>query len=124
VALILLDIFWSTIGGPNLSIAISYLIPVVLIILAILNVAPFLMFGRTVRKKTGITKILLILIAFLTLLAWILSFTYSTPIWDVSSLVIIGIISFVLLLGVIYISFGVNGYIYYRKLKKSPESQD
>jgi CDP-diacylglycerol--serine O-phosphatidyltransferase len=124
VACVLLSIFWRyPVQDTILSTVISYMMPFVLILLAIFNVAPFLMFGKTVRKKTGIAKILLILIAFLTIIAWMLSFTYSTPIWDITMLVIIGIISFVLLLGVIYIAFGIKGYINYRKVNKTSENQ-
>lgn len=117
VAFVLLDIFWpyTPAGGNILSVVITNAFPVVLIVLAILNVAPFLMYGKTVRKKTGIAKYLLIFIAFLTLLAWILSFTYTTPIWDVTSYLIIVIICLVLVLGISYIISGIMGYINHQK---------
>ncbi|MHA1727297.1 MAG: CDP-alcohol phosphatidyltransferase family protein [Promethearchaeota archaeon] len=114
VALLYFDFFYFLYTGNNIvSSVMIYLIPIIMCILAYLNVTPYLVYGKNIRKKTGVVKKLFSLIAFLFFCAWIMSFFYQ-----VTSIFIVLIVLFVLVLEILNIFYGFLNYI---KIKKNKD---
>lgn len=112
IALFLLNFFSFLISGDSLIVSsMVIIIPIIMFVMAIFNIAPFLVYGKNVRKKGGFVKILLLLVAILTLAAWVMSFfyTYTAPI-------IISIIVFIIVLDFSYILYG---FISFLKIKRT-----
>lgn len=112
IALFLLNFFSFLISGDSLIVSsMVIIIPIIMCVMAIFNIAPFLVYGKNVRKKGGFVKILLLLVAILTLAAWVMSFfyTYTAPI-------IISIIVFIIVLDFSYILYG---FISFLKIKRA-----
>ncbi len=112
IALFLLNFFSFLISEDSLIVSsMVIIIPIIMCVMAIFNMAPFLVYGKNVRKKGGFVKILLLLVAILTLAAWVMSFfyTYTAPI-------IISIIVFIIVLDFCYILYG---FISFLKMKRA-----
>ena len=112
IALFLFHFFSFLINGDSFLVSsMVIIIPIIMIFMAIFNIAPFLVYGKNVRKKGGIVKILLLLVAILTLAAWVMSFFYTH-----TAPIIILIIVFIIVLDFSYIFYG---FISFLKINRS-----
>ena len=117
IALFLFHFFSFLIDKDSLIVSsMIIIIPIIMCFMAIFNIAPFLVYGKNVRKKGGIIKILLLLVAILTLAAWVMSFFYTH-----TAPIIISIIAFIIILDFSYILYG---FISFLKIKRSVRNQN
>lgn len=111
------DYYWHVIPGTGLGFAnfMKYGILVFLILIAYLNVTPYLIYGKNIRKKTGRIKLLFPIVTVLALLIVILGSVPSAL--PTTAPYIFAIIMGDLALLFIWLLYGFKNYL---ELRKSP----
>lgn len=109
------DYYWHQIPGTGLGLAyfMKYGIPLFLILIAYLNVTPYLVYGKNIRKKTGRIRILFPIVSVLAVLIAVLGSVPSAL--PTTSSYIFAIILVDLTLLVVWLLYGFKNYLELKK---------
>jgi len=116
VVLTQLDYFWNFIPGVDKSFSnfMKYVVPLSLLLLSYLNVTPYLIYGKNVRKKEGKIKLLFLLVILLGLITFPLGIFYN--LLPKTSLYLCALLISMLLIILIWVLYGIKNYVILKKL--------
>ncbi|MHA1819432.1 MAG: CDP-alcohol phosphatidyltransferase family protein [Promethearchaeota archaeon] len=97
--------------GQNYANAFRYIVPIIMGLLPYLNVSPFLIYGKNIRKKSGRLKYVFMAVAILGSVIFLMTMFF----FDALGPIIVGLMYFILGLIAYLIIYGFRNYLHLKR---------